>query len=120
MKNDRMLAWIAALAGPASWLIAFVGLLVIGVFVSGGPDGGWVMMDMGYKALGVIVLVHLAGIFATLAVWIWRRTRGARAGPPVIMGLVYYGLLLGFLLILEGPRELLNDSALMAASLFRR
>jgi len=77
------------------------------------------MMAMGFKAIGAVVIVHLAGMLGTVAMWIRQKAHHEPAGKPVIIGLSYYALLLIVLLILEGPRELLNDSAVVARSLFK-
>jgi hypothetical protein len=119
MRKNSVIAWIAALAGLVSWPLAIATLFLIGLGMSKGSDSGWSMMAMGFRALGAVVMVHLAGMLGTVAIWIRRKVHHEPAGKPVIIGLIYYGLLMIVLLTLEGPRELLNDSATVTRSLFQ-
>lgn len=112
------MCFVASFAGPLSWPLAVLVLLFLGQFVPRNVDSGWVQMDMGFKALGVIALVHVLGFVATAVFWIQLNRSGRPKGKVLKFGALYYGLLIAGFIITMGPLELLNDGFLLVRHLF--
>ena len=105
---------ILCLSAPLSWLL----LPLIAIPMSMGSDGGWSGLFGMYLALALILLTHLIcplGLLLALGVRIRNKQN---IGIGLVLALVYYVVILGFIMLTAGLSEFWRDASSLLSGLF--
>ncbi|HPY61534.1 MAG TPA: hypothetical protein PLJ22_00130 [Kiritimatiellia bacterium] len=111
----RKIVPLCGVGAPASWL-----LLLLAIPAGWRPDGGWSGLHALFVSLAIVVVVHGICLLGLVGVLISRLAKKEPIGRGLGMALLYFALLVGGSVLMNGPQELWSDISVLIRSLFTR